>query len=150
MRAGSEFFRVWAMATAISLEIDEADMEEATITTTWAADDGGEDEDEVKNRPANMLLKVKCSWDNYLKQNPMIVRLTRKVLSPHEPAMRWIKKKCQPLPHNHWERIQTTWPADEFSNVLDCTTDTIIWAINRTQKPSEKQATWTSPVGWAK
>ena len=51
------------MATAISLEIDEADMEEATITTTWAADDGGEDEDEVKNRPANMLLKVKCSWD---------------------------------------------------------------------------------------
>lgn len=41
-----------------------------------------------------MLLKVKCSWDNYLKQNPMIVRLTRKVLLPHEPAMRWIKKNA--------------------------------------------------------
>ena len=47
MMARSEFSTEWAMAIAISLERDVADTEE----------------DEVKNRPVDKLLKVKRSWD---------------------------------------------------------------------------------------
>ena len=63
MMTGSEFSRAWATATAISLEKDVADVEEAAETTTGAADDGGATEEEGKNRPADRLLKVERGWD---------------------------------------------------------------------------------------
>ena len=63
MMAGSEFSRAWATATAISLEKDVADVEEAAVTTTGVADDDGAEEEEVKNRPAYMILKVERGWD---------------------------------------------------------------------------------------
>ena len=62
MMAGSEFSRAWATATAISLEKDVADVEEAAVTTTEAADGGGAAEEEVRNRPAERLLKVEHGW----------------------------------------------------------------------------------------
>ena len=63
MMAGSEFSRVLAAATAILLQKDVADVEEAAVTTTGAADDGGAMEEEVKNSPADRLLKVEHGWD---------------------------------------------------------------------------------------
>jgi len=69
MMAGSEFSRAWATATAISLEIDVVDIEEAAVTATGAADDDEAEEDEVRNRPADKLLKVERGWD-MLKTNP--------------------------------------------------------------------------------
>ena len=66
--ARSEFSKVWATATTISLKIDVADIEEAAVTTTRAADNDGANKDVVKNRPANKLLKVECGW-YMLKQN---------------------------------------------------------------------------------
>ena len=53
MMAGNKFSRAWSMATAILLEIDLADIEEATITTTGAADNDGANEDEVKKKKAS-------------------------------------------------------------------------------------------------
>ena len=61
--AGSEFSRAWTTATAISRERDVADIEEAAVTTTGAADDDRAEEDEVRNRPADKLLKVEHGWD---------------------------------------------------------------------------------------
>ena len=63
MMAGSEFSRAWATATAISLEMYVAGIEEAAITTTGYADYDRADEDEVKNRPADRLLKIERDWD---------------------------------------------------------------------------------------
>ena len=54
MIAGNEFSSAWSIATAVLLEIDLADIEEATITTTGAAD---------KLEPADKLLKVESGWD---------------------------------------------------------------------------------------
>ena len=50
---GREFSRAWSTATAILLEINLADIEEATITTARAADDDGANEDEVKKKKAS-------------------------------------------------------------------------------------------------
>ena len=55
MEADSEFSRVWAMPTAILLERDMEDTEEATVTTTGRAEDDEAAEDFVKNRPAHRL-----------------------------------------------------------------------------------------------
>ena len=63
MMAGSEFSKAWATATAISLDIDVVDIDEAAVTITGAADDDRADDDEVKNRPADKLLKVERGWD---------------------------------------------------------------------------------------
>lgn len=49
MMAGSESSNAWATATAISLEKDLEDTEDATVTTTWAAEDDGAKEDIVEN-----------------------------------------------------------------------------------------------------
>lgn len=84
MMAGSEFSRVWASATEISLERDVAYTEEATVTTIGVAQDNGAKEDEVKNRPADRMLKVERGWE-MLTKKPAILR-SRKVRSPHEPA----------------------------------------------------------------
>ena len=61
--AGSESSNAWATATAISLEKDLEDTEDATVTTTWAAEDDGAKEDIVENKPADKLLKVEFSCD---------------------------------------------------------------------------------------
>lgn len=53
MEADSEFSRVWAMPTAILLERDMEDTEEAAVTTTGRAEDDGAAEDLVKNRSAD-------------------------------------------------------------------------------------------------
>ena len=53
MMAENEFSRAWSTATAILLEIDLADIEEATITATGAADDDGANEDEVEKKKAS-------------------------------------------------------------------------------------------------
>lgn len=63
LMAGSEFSTDWATATAVSLDIDKADIDEAAVTITGAADDDWADEDEVENRPAEKLLKVEHGWD---------------------------------------------------------------------------------------
>jgi len=68
MRAGSEFSKAWATATALSLDIDVVDIDKATVTVTGVADNDRADEDEVKNRPADKLLKVERGWD-ILKTN---------------------------------------------------------------------------------
>ena len=49
-----------------------ADIEEATITTTGAEDDDRAEEDQVKNRPADKLLKVERGWD-VLRTKPAMV-----------------------------------------------------------------------------
>ena len=94
MMAGSEFSRVWASATEISLERDVAYTEEATVTTIGVAQDNGAKEDEVKNRPADRMLKVERGWE-MLTKKPAILR-SRKVRSPHEPhhtnPQRWADK----------------------------------------------------------
>ena len=69
MMAGSEFSKAWTTATVLSLDIDVVDIDKATVTVTRAADNDRADEDEVKNRPADKLLKVKRGWD-ILKQIP--------------------------------------------------------------------------------
>ena len=58
LMAGSEFSTDWATATAVSLDIDKADIDEAALTITGVADDDWADEDEVENRPAEKLLKI--------------------------------------------------------------------------------------------
>ena len=76
LMAGSEFSKAWATDTAVSLDIDKADIDEAAVTMTGAADDDGADDDEVENRPAEKLLTVERDWDilktnseiNYAKQ----------------------------------------------------------------------------------
>ena len=66
--AGREFSRVWATATEISLEKDVAYTEEAAVTIFGIAEEDGAEEDdaeedEVKNRPADKLLKVENGWE---------------------------------------------------------------------------------------
>lgn len=73
MMAGSEFSKVWGTDTTISLDIDVADIDEAAVTITGAADDDEADKDEVKNWPAEKLLKVERGWD-MLKTNSEIKR----------------------------------------------------------------------------
>ena len=68
MMAGSEFSKAWATTTALSLDIDVLDIYKAMVTVTGAADNDRADEDEVKNRPADKLLKVERGWDT-LKTN---------------------------------------------------------------------------------
>ena len=51
--AGNELSRAWSTASAILLEVDLTDIEEATITTTGAADDDGANGDEVKKKKAS-------------------------------------------------------------------------------------------------
>lgn len=90
--AGREFSRVWATATEISLEKDVAYTEEAAVTIFGiaeedGAEEDGAEEDEVKNRPADKLLKVESGWEMLRTQKPTIVR-SRKVRSAHEPAKR--------------------------------------------------------------
>ena len=68
MMAGSKFSKAWTTATALSLDIDVVGIDKATVTVTRAADNDRADEDEVKNRPADKLLKVKRGWD-ILKTN---------------------------------------------------------------------------------
>ena len=58
MMAGSE----------LSLDVDVVDIDKATVTVTGAADNDRADEAEVKNRPADKLLKVERGWD-ILKTN---------------------------------------------------------------------------------
>lgn len=70
--ASSEFSRVWATATEISLEKDVAYTEEAAVTIFGIAEEDGAEEDEVfegqktrevKNRPTDKLLKVESGWE---------------------------------------------------------------------------------------
>ena len=85
--AGNKFCWVWATATEISLEKDVAYTEEAAVTIFGIAEEDGAEEDEVKNRPADKLLKVESGWKMLRTQKPTIVR-SRKVRSAHEPAKR--------------------------------------------------------------
>ena len=62
---------MWGTDTTISLDIDVADIDEAAVTITGAADDDEADKDEVKNWPAEKLLKVERGWD-MLKTNSEI------------------------------------------------------------------------------
>lgn len=68
MMAGSEFSKAWATAPTLSLDIDVVDIDKATVTVIRAADNDRADEEEVKNRPADKLLKVERGWD-ILKTN---------------------------------------------------------------------------------
>lgn len=68
MMARSEFSKAWTTATALSLDIDVVNIDKATVTVTGAADNDRANEDEVKNRPADKLLKVEHGWD-ILKTN---------------------------------------------------------------------------------
>ena len=53
-----KFSNAWRTANAISLERDEEGTEDASVTKTGAAEDNGTEEDGVKNKPADKLLKV--------------------------------------------------------------------------------------------
>ena len=85
--AGNKFCWVWATATEISLEKDVAYTEEAAVTIFGIAEEDGAEEDEVKDRPTDKLLKVESGWEMLRTKNPAIVR-SRMVCSPHEPAKR--------------------------------------------------------------